>query len=572
MFLIMFVFSSLPLWAAEVDFGVGLGMVRGWSYSHDPKPTFFRSEELRRTYFSPALELGLPLSDRLKLSSKIHYARREFQFNHYTSNGVNFNHSGYYLNVPLSLGIKLRRWELFSGADFSFLVHDKVTGRNFEDDEELKDAKAFVPSLHIGTRIPLDKEDRLGLQLMYSKDLLPFSEPWERQMSQNRFACHLVHRYSREHGTKPFLQNQHMAETAKSMLSNLEIGIAPGFSLAHISSKKEENLYDSIDYSRRHFSNMLELGYQIHPHLKVATAPYSSYRAYTHEYNPYTSARSLYLDLPVMLNTTVSGMEFFAGANLALKLRTRFKTDMHSGNNELPSDNKSFVPGICFGTAIPFKNNPRTAITALYTIDLLPFSEAYGIDKTHEKLSLNISYRFLKPTSTKDLISQDGVARELAKGSFEIGNRWFGNEDRYYNMPYLRFGTTKRLENGFGQGTMASLATLKVESDGALLAMLRAQIHKRVSYAWGIFELYVAPDLGSEIGLAADSGGSGPMSEGFAFPFINLMVGWETGMRVNIYRPVSLIAFAEKQTSLLYHGPLCFGLGLEYSPRPVLKQ
>ncbi len=82
----------------------------------------------------------------------------------------------------------------------------------------------------------------------------------------------------------------------------------------------------------------------------------------------------------------------------------------------------------------------------------------------------------------------------------------------------------------------------------------------------------MAPDLGSEIGLAADSGGSGPMSVGFAFPFINFMVGWETGMRVNVYKPFSLIAFAEKQTSLLYHGPLCFGLGLEYSPHPGLKK
>lgn len=172
----------------------------------------------------------------------------------------------------------------------------------------------------------------------------------------------------------------------------------------------------------------------------------------------------------------------------------------------------------------------------------------------------------------KDLIPQDLIAQNPAIRSFEIGNTWFGADDSYHAMPYFRTGTNQRLENGLGQGKMGSLSILLSDSDnGDKLFLLHAQIHTRISYAWSIFELYVAPDVGAEAGLGFTDGGSGPMSEGFLLPILNLMVGWESGMRVNLYQSISLVGLAEQQYSLWYLGKVNYGLGLEYSPRSLMK-
>jgi hypothetical protein len=555
---------------------LGIGFFHGTMHSPDPLPEQFGGESFFRDFGSPMPELGIALSHKLKLSLRAYYHHREYTYKDNSNyNDYIMQHMGQYLDIPVSLSAKVLNWDIYAGPNLGFLLYDGVFDDITDNPEAYEDAKSFVAGVHAGIKIPFPGTKNLAILTFYSKDLMPFSELWQRKMFQDRYVVQLMYRFMNEQTTQSLAPGNTLDDLVHSYIPDLNLGVGFGVSRAKILAQPNLQLVEDFDYRSSHYNSGLELGWRALPQLEIHTYPHLHWREYNVTEQPYGrkffNSQSQYLDLPLMLKTCLGGIEVSAGVNLAFETNTKYNSNFSITPESGLQDANPFIPGISAGFGFPLGKLHRTSLDLLYTKDGQPYSRAYGFSKTQENIAIFLSYRLVNTGTMADLMPADTMTKDGVDYSMEIGYKRVTISEYDFSiikydvpMPFSRRGLIKRGESGFGLGYLVGSGLTAFKTGKYTKLFLgRLTLQKRISYALSIFELYAAPGLGIDIGIATDSY-DGMMDEGFPFlPYANLMFAWEAGLRLNLYKTLSLIGFAEKQNTIFYNSPVRFGISAE---------
>lgn len=560
---------GVSLAAEKLDLGLGIGFFHGTMHSPDPLPVQYGGERFFRDFGSPMPELGIPLSRKLKLSLRAYYHHREYQYTDtgYTGDNV-MQHMGQYLDIPLSLNARIQNWDLFAGANAGILLYDFVFDDLTDNPDFYKDAKTFVPGVHAGIRIPWPGTDKVSILAFYNKDLLPFSEIGGRRMYQDRYVLQLMYLILNEKYTQPLVDEGSLEELVHSLIPGLNLAVGFGISRAGLAASPNHALVEEFEYRRTHYHSGLKLGWQATSQFELAAQPNLHWREYKVHEEPYGriefSAKAQYLELPLLLKSKLAGMEVYAGPNLSFLQKARYTASHGDIPNDEQKDAKEFLAGLCVGITQPFGKSGRSAVNLFYTKDAMPFSKAYGFDKTQECLKLYLSYELLKSGDQKDLLPADALGKEGIGMSYELGYTRVQIAEYDCAMPFVRYGRIKRSASGWGQGYLFGMGFTKVEDYDGTVYVNRLTAQKRLSFGLYGLELYAAPGLGLDTGAGIRKS-HGIMDEGFPIlAYGNSMFVWEAGLRLNLFRRFSVIGFAAKQHTAQFKTPLRAGLSLEY--------
>jgi len=566
---LLLLFWGFPLLASDIDLGLGIGFFHTTMHSPDPLPSQFGGELFFRDFGTPMPELGIPISEKLKLSLRAKYLHREYQVRKagYQSDLV-IQHMGQYLDFPLSLNARIQNFELFAGANISYLLYDFVFDDITQTPEEYKDAKTFVPGVHAGFRIPLPHSQRMSVLAFYAKDLIPFSELWERRMYQDRYVVQLMYRIIRENHTSALDSEIDWDKIIKEYLPGLDMGVGFGFSRAKLFAAPNHALVEDYEYRKSHYYSDLQLGYQVLPQLQLASFPHLNWREYKVTEKPYGrdffTAQSQYLELPLLLKSNLAGMELLLGANLAFETRSKYNSSVeHSPESEY-KDANPFIPGLSVGVGFPLGQDRKTALNLLYTKDGEPYSKAWGFSKSQGKLAFYLSYDLIQPAIQQDLLPRDCLGKDGLETSLEAGYQRVTLAQYKRPQIFFRYGRQKRGISGFGQGYLFGLGFTSLDYYDNEISIGRITVQKRLSFAKSRFELYTAPGVGLDTGAGVRRQHY-YMDEGFPIMgYANLMFAWEAGLRLNVYKGFSLIGFCAKQNTPFFNTPLQGGGSLEY--------
>lgn len=565
------VFGEITLSAQELDWGLGIGFFHGTMHSPDPIPDEYGGEKFFRDFGTPMPELGIPLSQKLKLSLRAYYHHREYQYydSSYTSDRM-MQHMGQYIDIPLSLNTRIQNWDLFGGANLGILLYDFVFDDITDDPDLYKDASSFVPGVHAGIRIPWPESDHLSVMAFYTKDLLPFSEVSGRRMYQDRYVVQLLYRFLNEKQTEPLTTATSMEELISGFPPGLRLGVGFGVSKASLDAKPNYTLVEDMEYRTTHYYSSLNLGWQVLPQLEVATQPHRHWREYKVYEQPYGqmefTARAQYQEFPLLLTSTLADLEVSIGPNLSFLHKEKYRANYGHIPDSDQKDAADFLPGLCVGVSHALGASGRTAINLFYTKDVRPFSRSYGFDKTQENLRLYLSHDLLDCGGSKDLYPADALGTDGMTMTYELGYTKAQIAVVDCHMPFIRYGMVKRGSSGLGQGYLMGLGFTKVQDDAVSLYINRLTAQKRLSFGISRLELYAAPGLGLDTGFVIRKS-HGIMDEGpRILGFGNPMFVWEAGLKLHLYKELSLVGFGAKQNTALFKTPLQLGfsLNMEY--------
>jgi len=553
-------------YASDIDLGLGFGLYHGEIHSGDPMPEDVVHETAFRTFMSFSAELGFRASDHLKVAIKPYYHSRNYTYE--THFDDMFQLYGHYLDIPLSLIVNYKRTELFAGPGVGVLLGGSEVHDNGFDEPEggWNDLKPVIPSLHLGIRLPANKSGSAALEVQYAHDIIPFSGLWGRHITQDRFAMHGSYRFLRVPKGQSILP-----DSLGLRLKGFHLGLGLGLHTQYIHRRGVYDYDTYPSFQRGGTYPLAELGTLISSRLGVSLSAATNARSYyIEDYQDYRELRftARYIDLPLQLRINANGVEYSAGPSLAIRYGARYSLHM-GGSGDLPApedvkDAAGLIPGYAVGIRVPFKRLSPWAFNMLYSHDLKPFSRLHGLDKSQSRIGFHLSYRFGDGIMPTDILPEDYEARYKPGSSSNIGleaSEVMGNP---MYMPYFSLGTHRRLGAhwGWGDSWFWGFTVVGFEDESEGMTFLRGKYQLDLSWRAGPVELFLAPGVSMDAGLLSSSD---PEALFPLFPYANLMLVREAGIRLDISPRVAVQVSCEAINSLVFNEFPALKIGVRFN-------
>ncbi len=522
-----------------MDLSLGIGIYHAIIHGEGELPDNVEKMTVFSTFGSISAELGFRISDSSKLAIKPYYHSRNYSYESDWDDG--FQLYGHYLDVPLSLSINLRRTELFAGPGVGVLLEPFVfVDSGFTEPEGgWDDLERIIPSLHIGTRLPLNRGKTMALEVMYAHDLIPFSALWGRKVSQDRFTAHLTARFLKAPPGKDLLP-----DSLKLGANYPTLGVGFGFQVQAVAKDGEFNYDYDTEYRRARFIPAFEVATPLSGKFSLALHPTYNVRSYTLDHYPsddYYSFRAGYWDFPLMLVANVDGVEYGIGPNLAVRASQRYKLGYDDPVPDALKDAAALLPGYAVNMRLGFKKHSPWAVYMHFSQDLVPFSQSNSVSKAQSRTAFYLSYRFAGNRQIKDLLPDGFRDKYRLQKSTSLGLTFSRMAGIDLTMPYLNVRKEHRFASGFGWGSnMFWGATAGDDKDSNLGAMfVRSAYQLDISWRLRFLEAFIAPGFGADVGFLVDST---PDAWFPIFPYMNLSFLREAGLRLHLSPRVSLNA------------------------------
>lgn len=559
--LILFLWGFLipSLGAVEPDFGLGFGMYHGMVHGQGELPDNVDKMTVFSPFMSLSAELGFAVSDDLKLSVKPYYHSRNYTYESHWDN--DFQLYGHYLDVPISLGVNVRGTEWFAGAGVGVLLDPYVFHDNdfTEPEGGWDDLERIVPSLHLGTRLPLTKGKSIALEVKYAHDLIPFSHLWGRKNSQDRYVALLTARFNQAPSTKDLLP-----DSLKISFNKLTLGMGFGFQSQALKLDGVHNYSYETEYRRARFIPAFEISAPISDKFSLGLNPTYNVRSYTvRDYEDYNDFmfRAGYWDLPLLLSAHVDGVEYGIGPNLGIRASQTYKNRDNTSIPDALKDAAGWLPGYAVNIRLGFKKYSPWAVQFQYSQDLAPFSNTYSTHRYQSRSAFYLSYRFARSGKLKDLLPEGFRDKYYLQRTTTLGVASSTVLDIKLLMPTISNRKMHRFPSGIGWGNSLTWGyTFGSDREAnASIMFVRAAYQFDLSWRKRFLEVFVAPGVGMDAGVLTDST---PGAWFPVLPYMNVMFVRDAGMRVHFSPKLSLSASIGAVNSGLFNEIPILKLGI----------
>ena len=535
--LILFAVFFYPLVAAEVDWGVGIGLVHSTYRTRGEMPDFAHKIKHFRDFPTISLEASIPISQYLKLNARLYPHSRNFTlWNRMDTDVVQLIE--YYLDLPLSVRGYLRGLEVGAGLGLGFKFTDVGIEEFYDTDFFAGTELPFLmPSFNLSMRMPLDKKGANGLSLEYHQDLGPFSDAWDYKVYHKRVVAELSHRFMGMDPRSDLIEDLNLNQGSKKV--NLALGA--GFQVNRLYPDHQMLVeFDDYEAPRLMWLPAIDMDISIHPSIQLHTGVSLNRRKFSLRERGYWQksykCSASYVDLPLMLQSRIAGMELGVGANLSILTNAKYNLSPTLSPQYEPHKAAAIIPAA--GAGIKFNLKGKHSLNFLYSHDLIPFSTNYGIDKDQEQLKIYWAYSIMNTHELKDIlpvatIKQNDHHRYLSVG----GQAVLVKKDTYYR-PMLAYESTWQYPSGCNLGWRFTGSTGSDSDTNSFYLYVDGTIQPRIGYRYAFIEPWVAAGGGAMAGIAGAVGG-------YFFvmlPFVMPKVSAELGLRFHLTKRLNMDA------------------------------
>lgn len=487
-FFLLIIPSSL---LSKAQFNAGIGMYHCEPYSPDPIPDWFDREWVFKDYATISPGVTWPLNQRYKLGLRAYYHHRDYGFEYSKRDESIFSQ---YIDFPLSVIADFAGVEPYAGANLGIRINQIETTDIPSPLGYVNDMPKLIPAVHLGVRLPLEYSARLGLDISFHQDLVPYTRQLDRKVYQRRVVALLNGRF----GKVP-IKERHQKEIPQAVSDDNKpmdktiipdhIGLGFGFSAVSLQTPTfapGDYIYKS---KRTRYSMISNLGYNLSDKLMLTISPNLNTRSYTRMWNDHpnqkTSLVADYLDIPIMLHAQAIGTHWGLGLN------TAFRVDPDR-------EAKSFITGIT--TQAGFRLSERWGAYIRYTWDLQPYSQEWDIAKRQERFQAFLAVDLTNkpyPESSFEITSPDGRSKFfLNVGINSLRHEGMKRWITMYGCSIHQIGS-----NGWENGHNFSFGRWTAAKMDYSMSALRFLYQRTISWNYHRYGVYFAPGLGVDWGL-----------------------------------------------------------------------